>query len=71
MLEIYCSEDPQDVPHQVPLVGQDPPVDINQDHLHATRQRLDNLDSGEKVHCDKIPDQSSQNPSVDDVQVDL
>ena len=65
-LEIYCSVDTQDVPHQVPLGGQDPSGDTNQDHLYSPRQRLDNLDSGEQVNIDKTPAQSSITPSSDD-----
>ena len=68
-LEIYCSDDSQDVPHQVPLEGQDPPVDTTQDHLHVTRHRLDNPDSGEEVCKYKTPDQSSKDPSFDDKHV--
>ena len=60
MHEIYCSQDPQVVPHKVPLVDLDLPGEVNQPPLGLAGQRLDQPDLGDRVVLDYTLDRGSR-----------
>ena len=64
MHEIYCSDEPQVVPHQVPLVDQDPPGDITPTPLGLSSHRLDQPSLGDRVNIDYTLDKGSNDIPV-------